>query len=92
MNVHSELMVCRDCLLAIANDDYTGLSNHPETEEARIAAIHAGLNRIGAHVVCDSSEETDLEFSVPPCECCGCKLAGSRHHCSVLCEHPECSS
>lgn len=91
MFIHDELWVCQDCLLVIANGDDSGLDNHPETAEARRAAITAGLERLGPHVVADSDEETDIEFSPSPCGCCLDKLACSRHHCSVLCNHPECA-
>jgi hypothetical protein len=43
-----------------------------------IDRVERGIPR-GHDVVCGDSEK-DEEFSWRPCELCGCKLAGSRHH------------
>lgn len=63
--------VCGNCLIALANDDYSGMAD----SEAR--ATQQGLNHLYAqhtHVVADGAE---LGFSWRDCECCA-GLAGSR--------------
>jgi len=77
-------MVCGDCLQAIVNDDYTGLDYHYTAEEVeqRIKAIQDGIKAVKGHIVCgDEEPET---FSIRPCECCGCGLAGERYQCVVF--------
>ena len=80
--VDEEYMVCVDCLMVIANGDYSGLALHPD-EDRRIEAINRGLDRAGGFVVC-GDEEKDEEFSNRGCDNCRSGLAGSLHHCVVL--------
>lgn len=81
--IDDEFMVCVDCLMVVANGDYSGLAINPETEDQRTAEINAGLESAGGYVAV-GSQEKDLEFSSRGCDCCGCGLAGSLHHCVVL--------
>lgn len=62
-----EYDVCGSCLIAAANDDYTGMDDDEERE------VRAGLAALG-EVVADGEE---LGFSWQDCECCG-GLAGDR--------------
>jgi len=72
--------VCIDCIMAIANNDFTGLDYHYSEDEAstRMDEIKQGMAELGANIVC-MDEGTD-EFCVMPCDCCGSKLAGERHY------------
>lgn len=78
-----EFMVCSDCLMVIANGDYSGLAIDPSTEDQRTKEINDGLDSIEGYVDCGDSDK-DREFSSRPCDCCGSQLAGSRHHCLVF--------
>ena len=75
-----DIWVCDDCLFMAVNGD------SPE-DEARALACEAGLADLGKHVVPDFDSETGdgmLEFSYGGCDCCGCRLGGSRHRFAVL--------
>lgn len=78
-----EFMVCVDCLMVIANGDYSGLAIDPSTEDQRTKEINDGLDSVEGYVACGDSDK-DYDFSSRPCGCCGSHLAGSRHHCVVL--------
>lgn len=78
--------VCSDCAPVIVNDDYSHLSNYETEEEIdrRLEEINNGiadLSEGGKQLIV--GEETN-EFSSSPCECCGEKLAGSRHQVTVF--------
>lgn len=74
------LMVCVDCIMVIANDEMP-VDATPE----RIAEIERGLAlKDGGFWVCDSSEETDDEFSWHACDCCDSSLGGSRHGAAII--------
>jgi hypothetical protein len=79
----TDILVCEDCLQAIANDDYTGLDHHYRLDEAdqRMAEIKAGLARLGQ--VYTGDHRRDQEFSQARCDCCGLARAGRRYHCWV---------
>ena len=83
--IDDDFLVCTDCLMAIANGDTSGLDFHysPSDATRRLDEIHAGMAAAGGSIVCGDSER-DEEFSTRDCDCCGCGLAGSRHHCVVL--------
>ena len=81
--VDDEYMVCVDCLMVIANGDYSGLANNPDTEDRRTEAINRGLDRAGGNVCC-GDQDKDEEFSSRGCDNCRSNLAGSLHHCVVL--------
>ena len=72
-----ELRVCDECLLFIANGD---LPEDPEREEEIIAGVESFAP---GHVAAGDSDNDD-EFSRRPCDCCGTRLAGSRHDAFVL--------
>ena len=59
---------CDDCVIAIANDDYSGM------DETQAAATRTGLQEIGRMLIV--AEEQG--FSHRPCVVCG-GLAGNRH-------------
>ena len=58
---------CVDCVVAIANDDYTGMDNEREAE------VRAALEK---HEYAYGGEE--LGFSWAPCGVCGSRLGGDR--------------
>jgi len=60
---------CINCVIAIANDDYTGVSDELET------AIKAGLERIGQWLIV--GEETGFSWS--RCVVCNWDFGGHRH-------------
>ena len=62
--------VCVDCLMAIVNDDYTGID-----DEQRYQEVKQGVERFGNHAYIDGHDD---EFNVNPCACCGTPLAGQR--------------
>jgi hypothetical protein len=74
-----EQWVCVDCLMVIANDDATGIE-----DDDRAEAVRRAVYGTEGYWVADSTEETDLEFSWSPCDCCGSSLGGSRHRCAIL--------
>ena len=80
--IADDLLVCTDCTMAIANDDYTGLDYHygPAESERREAEIRAGIASMGGYPVIGD----EYGFSWRPCDCCGTELGGDRHECAVL--------
>lgn len=80
--VRDDLQLCEDCVIVAVNGDVSGI----ESDE-RIAAVEAGLEALGPHLVPDFDSETGEgydEFRTVPCDCCGSKLYGSRHRFAVL--------
>jgi len=76
-----EIEICHDCVIAIDNDDYTGL------DDEYIQSIQDGIRRLsrkGNIVVSDDPKG----FCIDPCECCG-GLAGDRFSASILVPQPE---
>jgi Holliday junction resolvase-like predicted endonuclease len=65
-------VACIDCVMAIANDDYTGM------EDAREAEVRAGLEQAGYLIVGD-----EVGFTWGRCDVCG-SGGGDKHE--VLCE------
>ena len=64
---------CDDCIIAIANDDYTGMNDEQER------ATKHGLRRIGKWLVV--GDETGFSMR----ECCVCGgFAGNRHEVGYL--------
>lgn len=84
--VISDLWVCVDCVVFIANGDLP--------EDPKIAKkILAGVEREApGQWVCDGPHEDDgegeeddtLVFSRSPCDCCGSCLGGERHRCAIV--------
>ncbi len=87
--VRDDLWLCHDCLFAAVNGDFTGLDAHYQKDESerRMVAIVAGLDRLGPHLVPDFDSEKGEgveDFSRRVCDCCGTRLAGTRHRFAVL--------
>ncbi len=79
-----ELFVCPDCWSWLINGDATGLDHHYRGHEAdvRLVQIQEGeadlMRTYGSlHMGCALWDD---EFSSTPCDCCGSRLAGERHH------------
>jgi hypothetical protein len=68
-------LCCQDCTMAIANDDYTGMSDEQE------AATRAGIERIGEYLIVGE----EYGFSWQRCDVCD-GLAGDRHEVGYLAE------
>lgn len=76
--VVAEGSACGDCVIVIANDDTSGMTDERATE------VRAGIARTssdGSNVVvaCQEDEGTCEDFSSRPCDVCGTSLAGDRH-------------
>jgi len=92
--VRDDVWLCEDCLFVAVNGDASGLDYHYGEEEAakRLAAIEAGLDKLGPHLVPDFDSETGegIEAEIgarctrQPCACCGDHHHGSRHRFAVL--------
>lgn len=80
--IDDNFMVCADCIMVIANGDWSGLEFYEERSK-RAAEIENGIENTEGEIVPGDSEN-DREFSKAPCECCGSPLAGTRHHCVLL--------
>lgn len=77
ITVRDDLWLCVDCLMVACNGDESGIDS-----EARRAAVAAGLERLGTHLVPDFDSDTGEgieEFSRRGCDCCGSRLAGGMH-------------
>lgn len=74
--VIDEIMVCQDCLMVIANNDWTGI------DDSDIKRVKAGIEAIEGYA-CPGDSEKDEDFSWRGCDCCN-GLAGSRHHIVIL--------
>lgn len=85
-------MLCDDCLIVAVNGDYTGFDysygpSRRAERDARIAAVSAGLERLGGHLVPAFDSETGEgvhEFRRGPCDCCRSPLAGQFHEFAIL--------
>lgn len=74
--VRDIIKVCESCLIAIANDDYSGMD---DKEESR---VRAGIERTSQRGhLCAGSVEYGFYNTV--CECCGA-LAGNRHEVFIM--------
>lgn len=71
MEEQETLHVCEDCVIALANDDYSAIE-----DEARADEVRRGVHELGPCAVLEGPSD---EFSSRACECCGTRLAGSRH-------------
>lgn len=83
--VNDNFMVCPDCIPVIANGDATHLDYHYKAKDAeqRLDEIEKGIENCGGYIYVGNEDNND-EFSHHPCDCCGLRLAGYRHHCVVL--------
>jgi hypothetical protein len=84
--VNQKIWVCSDCLMAIANGDFSGLDNDPETADRRQAEIEKGIESFEGYLVVG---DDDIEFSHDGCECCGSPLAGSLYEVIELVDEDE---
>ena len=81
-----DYLVCTDCLLAIANDDYTGLdyfSHSPAAAAEREREIRAGIAALAADGNLTPADYSE-DFSRTPCECCSEDLHGERHGINLI--------
>jgi hypothetical protein len=62
-------LACGDCVIAIANGDYSGMS------DVKASLVREGIERIGRHIVV--AEE--YGFSWRGCDVCGIQLGGDKH-------------
>lgn len=85
MHVAAEYLACVDCYLYVGRG--VDAADDPETT-AHVQKAIAALPDGGRHLNC-GDEEKDHTFSWRPCEVCGCKLGGSRHHMIRLAEGSE---
>ncbi len=74
--VRDGLVACIDCTVAIANDDFTGLSDELETS---VRAGIARLSKQGYLVIGD-----ELGFVDAGCDVCLDGLAGDKHSLAIL--------
>ena len=72
---------CTDCMVAVANDDFTGMDLERET------AVRAGIRRWNTDGFLLTPDGTELRFSGTPCEVCLSPLAGDRHLLGALDHH-----
>lgn len=75
--IHSEIEVCQDCMIFIANDELPD-----DASPERHSEITEGVAALPGYPC--SGDETD-EFSRSACDCCGTSLAGSRHAVTIFC-------
>jgi hypothetical protein len=78
--IDDHFMVCVDCILIIANDDDSGMTE----ERAREVRLALDRNSSNGTYICCGDSENDHDFSWSECDCCGSRLGGSRHHCTVF--------
>lgn len=73
----TEIEVCGDCLIAVANDDYTGMSDQQESAtRGGLTALHNEHDQV-------IPEGVALGFSHRECECCRA-LPGERYTMNLL--------
>lgn len=75
--IRDNLEVCDDCIVAIANADFSGMDD--ATEQAVKQGIQ-DLQKNGLYLV---AGDEDFEFSQSNCDCCG-GLPGRRYSASLL--------
>ena len=70
---------CADCLIVMANGDYSGMS------ETKAAMVNRGLDALEGYAAPSCGEDCEgAHFSWAPCDCCGEYLGGDRHAFIVL--------
>jgi hypothetical protein len=62
-------LACTACVMAIANDDYSEMS------DVQASLVRAGIERIGRHIVVGE----EYGFSWRGCDVCGVQLGGDKH-------------
>jgi len=86
------VMVCEDCLQAIAYDDYSGLDlRSEEYSERRMPEIQHGIWDLVFPTGDDNTPPRHLavgdmrdDFSTSACGCCSDRHAGERHEINIL--------
>lgn len=76
-HVIDEIQVCGDCLIVIANNDWTGIRDED------VSRIKRGIKNLNGHAYVGDSEK-DRGFSWRGCECCNNGLGGERYHVVIL--------
>ena len=72
--------VCVECTLFIANGDAPDEDWDEEDSGPRLRAIIDG-HEAGSWVIgAPDKGDSEIEFSVYDCDCCGSAMAGSRNH------------
>jgi hypothetical protein len=62
-------LACSDCVIAIANDDYSGMS------DIQAELTRDGIDRIGRYLIV----QEEYGFSWRGCDVCGVQLGGDKH-------------
>jgi len=75
METTTELLICDDCLMVVANGDTSGIA--PE----RVDHVLDSVEALGLHVV--PGDDTH-EFTRHGCDCCDEWRAGRRHQAFIL--------
>lgn len=75
-----EYKVCTDCIMAIVNNDFSGLDYFYTEEESRrrLGEITQGMKALGPNIVCMDNEPD--AFCTLSCDCCGTRSIGERHY------------
>ena len=68
-NIEEYGLACVDCIIAIANDDYSALT------DARAAEVRAAISNVGGWLIAGDETSTDF-FS---CDVCGSRGFGDAH-------------
>ncbi len=74
--LHDDLLACQDCVIAIANDDYSGMDDKQE------AKTRKGIESWGVKGYLVVGEE--VGFTHDGCDICDDNLAGDKHMVSLL--------
>ncbi len=77
----TDIEVCTDCVLLIANGEFDGECEHGDSLDHVLAMVEYQPIGFGDLVLGDGDE---IDFSTSRCEGCGSTLAGSRHPAAIL--------
>jgi hypothetical protein len=81
--VIDEIQVCQDCLMVIANNDWTGI------EDRDVNRVKAGIKALAAKgYACVGDSDKDAGFRWRHCDCCN-GLPGHHYHVIILGEVTE---
>lgn len=79
--IESDLFVCQDCVLLIANGEVPNDWTDEQVEKWKKAIAKRWPDQTG---VCCGDSDFYREFDAWACDFCGSALAGSRYHCVEL--------